>query len=114
MLRDDTAMITARGYYIHDSGDVMKSLLREAAKQARQRDYRYFEIAQMADRSTTGASVTATPTIFVPTGGGTGMFIPGAATANPYIQPGADIMVRFTNERAPNSWSVAEILAETK
>ena len=109
MLDSQTAAISARGGTIHSQGEVTKSMLQEAAKQAQQRGFDYFQILQAssgADYVTTGG-----PTTFVNTGGGTFMAMPGPATTS--AMPNGDIVVRFYKTRpdAPNVWEAKAVLA---
>ena len=110
MLDSQTAAISARGGTIHSQGEVTKSMLQEAAKQAQQRGFDYFQILQAssgADYVTTGG-----PTTFVNTGGGTVMALPGPSST--HARPTGSIMVRFYRTRpdAPNVWEARAVLAE--
>ena len=112
MLDSRTAVISGRGGTIHSQGDVTKSVLQEAAKQALQRGYGYFQVASAADRSSTGAMAYATPTTYAGTGPGTVTATPGAAFVAPYAMPAGDITVRFYKEPpdGPGVWNAQEVL----
>lgn len=110
MLDSQTAAISGRGGTLHSQGEVTKAMLQEAAKQAVQRGFDYFQILQ----ASSGANyvTTGSPTTFVNTGGGTVMALPAPSTT--HTQPTGSIMVRFYRTRpdAPNVWSAREVLAE--
>ncbi len=110
MLDSQTAAISARGGTLNTSGEVTKALLQEAAKQAQQRGYDYFQILQA--NSGSNSVTTMSPTTFVPTGGGTYMAMPGVASTN--ARPTGELMVRFYKTRpdAPNVWEAKAVLAE--
>lgn len=110
MLDSQTAAISARGGTIHSQGEVTKSMLQEAAKQAQQRGFDYFQILQASSGS--NSVTTISPTTFVPTGGGTYMAMPGVASTN--ARPTGELMVRFYRTRpdAPNVWEAKAVLAE--
>jgi hypothetical protein len=113
MLDSRTAVISGRGGAIHSQGEVTKSVLQEAAKQALQRGYGYFQVVSAADRSSTGAMAYATPTTYARTGPGTVTATPGAAFVSPYAMPAGDITVRFYKEPpdGPGVWNAQEVLA---
>src|SRR5512139_499669 len=114
MLTSETAIISGKGSWRHDQGQVTKAILQEAARQTQQRGYDYFQILQATDRTSNGLAVTQSPTTYLNTGGGTFMAIPGYASAAPITIPAGDIMVRFykTPPDAPNVWEAKAILAE--
>ena len=109
MLDSQTAAISARGGTLNTSGEVTKALLQEAAKQAQQRGYDYFQILQASAGGNT--VMTMSPTTYVNTGGGTFMAMPGPAMAG--TMPNGDIVVRFykTRHDAPNVWEAKAVLA---
>jgi hypothetical protein len=112
MLDDRTAIISGRGGTIHSQGEVTKAVLQEAAKQALQRGYGYFQVISGADRSMTGAMAYAGPTTYTRTSPGTATATPGAAFLTPYAMPAGDITVRFYKEPpdAPGVWNANSVL----
>lgn len=110
MLDGETASISARGGTIHDHGQITKAMLQEAARQARQRGYNYFQVLQTNDRSSSAVLMPG-PTTYVNTGGGTVIGLPSPGTAA--VRPAGEIMVRFFKQRpdAPNVWEASAVLA---
>jgi hypothetical protein len=115
MLDSRTAIISGYGGIQHSQGDVTKSILQEAARQALKRGYGYFQVISGADRSMTGAMAYAAPTTYARTGPGTVTATPGPAFVTPYAMPAGDITVRFYKDPpdAPGVWNAKEVL-ETK
>ncbi len=120
-------VISGRGNAFATQGEVVKASLQEAARQAKAKGYRYFQIAGGKDQTSRGAvyipgqtysSGTATANCFGAncTGSYQGQTYTTPGSAMGYVKPGADIYVRFYREgeidpSTPGLWDANSVLA---
>lgn len=126
MLDERTAIISGRAH-AKGAADVEHKILVEAATEARKRGFEYFQIVGTQDTTTSGVIYMPGNTTATTTGQAScyGYSCMGSATTNttgygpramPYVQPGADITVKFLHpgefaEGTAGVWSVQSVLA---
>lgn len=121
VIDSQTVIVSGQGGGGDSTAAVQKAMLVEAAKQAQSRGFQYFQVVQAADRSMQGAMVWGGASNTSGTYGGGSFQYTTARSPGfvmPYLQPGADMMVRFLDGPpsgpSPGVWDARAILAEVR